>query len=260
MAGSNWLKWSAERICDRLSWNEKTLRRTINRSIELGLLSYQRQRRADGRYGIAWLKIYWEGVRCFESPKPMPLWPDEKESDHSQPRREVTRYDEPSFSILPSPSDNMSPASGHSVSDQRTHCPDYSPLSRPKKSPPPSVEAERTAWEGVVEVLDGLGMGNAGPLIDDAQHRVTPEHVLALIEHWQSRPGAWKIQALHWRIEQARHTKPVDAGWPPVAPRPASVVPVVPEWKRNHLAATEQIRRENPKDVRLRATRPVRRL
>lgn len=72
--------------------------------------------------------------------------------------------------------------------------------------------------EVVVERLHGLGMADARSAVERAIANGAPPALLSgLIDHYESRPGAWGLGALHYRIRQASPGQAIESLWPPPA-------------------------------------------
>ena len=70
-----------------------------------------------------------------------------------------------------------------------------------------------TDWEVVVGRLVGLGVGTARRLVGAVRDRLSPEHVEALIDHYEQGEG-WDAGALAWRIENAEPGEAASERWP----------------------------------------------
>jgi len=86
-----------------------------------------------------------------------------------------------------------------------------------QEPPPPTPSAaatpDRSAWEGVGDVLAGLGMTKAPDAVATAQARgLAVSEVQGLIAEWRQHEGAWGTGALYQRLTGQL------AAWPPVAP------------------------------------------
>lgn len=80
-------------------------------------------------------------------------------------------------------------------------------------NPPPPIN--HRSWEGVGNILISLGVAAAGRAISNAQaNRCGPADVLPLIEHYQSKPGAYQPGALFRRVSQAMPGGDPASGWP----------------------------------------------
>jgi hypothetical protein len=127
--------------------------------------------------------------------------------------------------------------------------PSVEPGSVPGKEPsaePPSLEPVTynppllSEWAEVEEVLISLPMAEARAAITEAQrHGLTPAHVLALVQHWRSKPGAWGIGALRMRIGIGLPGQSPDVLWPEPATRNGSSGGRRPAPKTERLTAEQ---------------------
>ena len=118
------------------------------------------------------------------------------------------------------------------------------PSSSSSSPPPPDVSGDAQAnspaeWRRMKTELRKV-LNDAAAAIRDAQaNGMTVAEVRAIVEHWQSMPGAWPPGALHHRIRTGTPGLAVGEGW----------VPVEKAYARDQAtkAGTERQRRDSEK-------------
>ena len=87
------------------------------------------------------------------------------------------------------------------------------PSSAHKDPPPPEASS---SWKKVEEGLISSGVANWRSLVADARKRdLSASEILALIEYFRGRPGAWEPGALYRRIGNHATGLAIGDGWPP---------------------------------------------
>jgi hypothetical protein len=101
---------------------------------------------------------------------------------------------------------------------------------RQEPPPPPLVAPDGQAsvtWDQVEAVAAALavklGMCDIRTPLDAVRSRVTPDHVLRVLEHCRAAQGAYGAGALHRRLMRCSPQLPPDAGWPEPARRQKAV-------------------------------------
>lgn len=90
-------------------------------------------------------------------------------------------------------------------------------------NPPPPLRADdsgegEASWKLVLKELKAAGVNDAAAAVKDAKaHGLTPQHVLDLIAHFRTSPGAWEAGALYFRVRNGSPESASAEGWPPPA-------------------------------------------
>lgn len=70
-------------------------------------------------------------------------------------------------------------------------------------------------WARVIAHLRNLGCNDARAALAAAKsHGLTPQHVRAIADFWQSSNGQWKAGALHFRLRTGTPDQQPAEGWP----------------------------------------------
>lgn len=133
-------------------------------------------------------------------------------------------------------------APAHGVVRQRTPIKEYQSTCLPSEDsnhPPPADPP--SGWEAVEEEICKELTDWQTP-IRAARGRVTPDHVLRVLQHYRAAGGIYGPGALHRRLCRAHPAVPPDSGWPPPGPPSAGCRRAMDRLaaSRAHLAATGQ--------------------
>jgi hypothetical protein len=93
----------------------------------------------------------------------------------------------------------------------------------------PEIPDQGPSWEQVEGELFQTGMGDYHGLARRLRGVLHPFEVLGIIRHWRSKPGAWGLGALHWRLRTAMPGEEFADRWPPESEA----------WRRQQRRAAE---------------------
>lgn len=207
--GKGYSQARLEVLADKCGVSISTVRRHIREAETLCWLSVEPYTGTGGqganRYRINWTRIRVDAMKrerqksLFEKPKDPPSQDDGAGSQDDPPPSQDGR------------------AASHV---ERAFNKEVDGLTDGSEKPPsPSCgKIVDDPWELVVVDLINLGMVAAFAAVKQAKaNGITVGDIRALIDHWKAHPGAWKIGALKFRIENAVPGLNPGANWPPAS-------------------------------------------
>lgn len=228
------VQWSYGEIADRLRVSLSTARKIVERCVnEFGIVCVIEERYARGGQAANKYQIDWQTVRAINAGM----------ASRSEIRSSRDR-------VRPAALSGHPPATtGHpgALREQPyKECPSVSSSISPPSVPQNATATPGGTWEEVEEVFFGLPKDRRVSawrlaLQHARQSGVTPDHVLSILEYYQSQGTAFNAGALYHRLRHCHPAIAPDDGWPKPTVSSAASRPSASDEVKRLVERTEYV-------------------